>query len=333
METQTTSTGVLQGDTLVSYLFIICLDYLLRTSIYLMKENGFKLAKEKSRRYPAHTITDMDYADDITLLANTPAQAETQLHSLERAAGGIGRHVNADKTEYMWFNQRGNISTLKGGPLKLVDKFTYQESSVSTTEEDINTRLAMTWTAIDRLSVIWKSDLNDKIKRTFFQTAVVPILLYGCTTWTLTKRTQKRLDGNYTRMPRAILNKSWRQHRTKQQLYGYLPSITKSIQVRRTRHVVHWWRSKDELISDILLWTHSNGRAKVGLPARTYLQQLCADTGCSLEDFPEAMDDRDGWRERVREIRAGSVTWWWWSWYRFNNNHLFGHNSMISSKW
>ena len=104
-----------------------------------MKENGFKLAKERSRRYPAQTITDANYADDITLLANTPAQAETQLHSLERAAAGIELYLNADKTEYMCFNQRGDISTLKGGPLKLVDKFTYLGSSVSSTKKDINT--------------------------------------------------------------------------------------------------------------------------------------------------------------------------------------------------
>ena len=124
---------------------------MVRTSIDLMKENGFKLAKEKSRRYPAQTITDADYADDIVLLANTLAQAETLLHSLEQAAGGIGLHVNADKTEYMCFNQRGDIFTLKGGPLKLVDKFTYLGSSVSSTEKDINTRLAKAWTDIDRL--------------------------------------------------------------------------------------------------------------------------------------------------------------------------------------
>ena len=74
------------------------------------------------------------------------------------------------------------------------------------------------------------------MKRSFFQAAVVSILLYECTTWTLTKRLKKKLDGNYTRMLRAILNKSWRQHPTRHQLYGYLPPITKTIQVRRTRH-------------------------------------------------------------------------------------------------
>ena len=90
--------GVLQGDTLAPYLFIICLHYVLRISIDKIKENGFKLTKERSRRYPAKTITDADYADDIALLANAPAQAETLLHNLERAATGIGLHVNAHKT-------------------------------------------------------------------------------------------------------------------------------------------------------------------------------------------------------------------------------------------
>ena len=117
--------GVLQGDTLAPYLFIICLDYVLRTSIDKIKENGFELTKKRSKRYPATTITDADYADDIAILANTPDQAETLLHSLERAAASIGLHVNAHKTEYMCYNQTGDISTLEGTPLKLVDKFTY----------------------------------------------------------------------------------------------------------------------------------------------------------------------------------------------------------------
>ena len=102
-----------------------------------------------------------------------------------------------------------------------------------------------------KLLVIWKSDLTDKMKRSFFQAAVVLILLYGCTTWTLTKQLEKKLDSNYTRMLRAILNKSWRQHPTKHQLYGHLPPITKTIQVRRTRHAGHCWRSRDKLISDV----------------------------------------------------------------------------------
>ena len=122
--------GVLQGDTLVPYLFIICLDYLLRTSIDKIKENGFKLTKERSRGYPTKTITDANYADDIALLANTSAQPETLLHNLEKAAAGISLHFNAHKTEYMFFNLIGDIYTLNGSPLKLVDKFIYLGSSI-----------------------------------------------------------------------------------------------------------------------------------------------------------------------------------------------------------
>ena len=150
------------------------------------------------------------------------------------------------------------------------------------------------------------------MKRSFFQAAVVSIQLHECTTWTLTKRVEKKLDGNYTRMLPAILNKSWRQHPTKHQLYGHLPPITKTIQVRRTRHAGHCRRSRNELISDVLLWTHTYGRAKAGQPARTYIQQLSGDTGCSPVDLPEAMNDREKCRQRVRDICAGGTTWWWW---------------------
>ena len=142
---------------------------MLRTSIDNIRENGFELTKKRNRRYPAKTITDADYADDIALLANTPNQAETLLHSLERATAGIGLHVNAHKTEYMCYNQTGDISTVDGTSLKLEDKFTYLGSSVSSTEKDIDTRLTKAWTAIDRLAIIWKSDLADKMKHIFLR--------------------------------------------------------------------------------------------------------------------------------------------------------------------
>ena len=133
------------------------------------------------------------------------------------------------------------------------------------------------------------------MKCNFFQAVVMSILLYGCTTWMLTKCMEKKLNSNYTRMLQVILNKSWRQHPTKQQLYSYFPPIMKTIHVRWTGHAGHYWRSKDELISDILPWTPSHGQAKEGWPARTYIQQLCVNTGCNLEDLLEAIDDREGW--------------------------------------
>ena len=139
---------------------------------------------------------------------------------------------SAHKTEYMCYNQTGDISTLDWTSLKLVEKCTYLGSSVSSTEKDIDTRLTKAWTAIDRLSIIWKSDLTDKMKRSFFQTAVVSILLYGCTTWTLTKRLEKKLDDNYKQYWTSPGDNT-------PQGTNYTATsspITKTIQVRRTRH-------------------------------------------------------------------------------------------------
>ena len=189
----------------------------------------------------------------------------------------------------MCFNQTGDISTVNGCSLKLVDKFTYLGSSVSSTETDIDTRLAKASTAINRLSVIWKSDLTNKMKRSFFQAAVVSILLHGCTTWTLT---------NGWRKSKAT------PHKAAENTATYHPSKLDEPDMRD-----NCWRSRDELISDVLLWTPSDGRAKAGRPARTYIQQLCVDTGCSQENMPEVMNDREGWRERVRQIRADGTRW------------------------
>ena len=218
----------------------------------------------------------------------------------------------------MWFNQRGDISTLNSSSLKWVDKFINRDRHQHANSKSMG--------SYDRLSVIWKSDLIDKIKSSFFQAAVVSILLYGCTTWTLTKRMEKKPDGNYTKMLRKILSKFWRQHLRKQQQYGHQPPITKTIQVRRTRHAEHCWRSKDELISDIILWTPLHGRAQAGQPVRTYIQHLCADTGCSLENLLGAMDVRDGCRERVRKICAGGATRWW-----HDDDHTNVKNSVSSN--
>ena len=126
------------------------------------------------------------------------------------------------------------------------------------------------------------------------------------------KSMEKKLDGIYTRTLQALLNKVLGQYTTKQLLYGHQPTITKTMQVRRTRHAGHCWRRRDELISDIFLRTPSHIRAKAGRQSRTYIQHFYADSGCNLEDLPGAMVDRDGWGRRVREIHAGDARWWWW---------------------
>ena len=163
--------GVLQGEILAPYLFIICLSYVLRSSDK-MKENGFKQTKEKSRWYAAQKNSDADYADEIALL--------TSAHSLERTAAGIGLHVNAQDREYICFNQSSDTSTLNRSSLKLVNNFTYLDRHHHATSKGIDSN--------DRLSITWKSHLTDKIKLSFFQ-VIVSILLYGCTTLNVWRKT------------------------------------------------------------------------------------------------------------------------------------------------
>ena len=161
------------------------------------------------------------------------------------------------------------------------------------------------------LLIDYRSYPSDEIKFDFFQAVVVSIQLYGCTPWMLRMHREEKLDESCARMLWAALNKSWKQHPMKQQLYGRLPPISKTIQVRWKRHAGHCWRSKNKIISDVLLWTLSHGCTNDGWQRRTHLPQLCTDTRCRLEDKPGAMDDRDDWQERARKIHASSGTWWW----------------------
>ena len=187
--------------------------------------------------------------------------------------------------------ERERVKGLKGGWFDLIMLICTKSISIvlmmfiwisvhylSVSKSHGNLSLVKTWTAIDKLS-IWKSNLSDKIKCSFFQAAVVSILLYGRTIWPLTKCIEKKLDGTFTRMLQVILNKSSKQYPTKQQLHSHLPLIIKTIQIRQTRHEGHSWTGKDELISDPFLWTFLHGRG--GRPSRTYQQQHCADRGCT----------------------------------------------------
>ena len=150
------------------------------------------------------------------------------------------------------------------------------------------------------------------------------------------KTAEKKLDGNYTIVLRAILNKSWRQHPTRHQLYGHQPPITKTIQVRRARHTGHCWRNKEALISDVLLWAPTYGQAKAGRPARTYIEQLCEDTGCSPEDLPEVMNDREKWGPGISVLETwhdddGGECWS----IGDSRVHIYCHHSQVNSgsKW
>ena len=155
----------------------------------------------------------------------------------------------------MCFNEDSIISPLNGKPLKFVDKLV----AISQTKIDDNIHIDKKWTPIGELKTVREVERPDRIKRKFFLPVIMLVLLYSCTTWSLRKRLRRKLDGNYTRMLHAILNKSKKKHPTKQQLYGHLPPISQTIQERRARHASHFWSSKNELTSDLLLWTPTHG--------------------------------------------------------------------------
>ena len=293
--------GVLQEDTLAPYLFIIALDFVLRCSIDPNKSLGFTLHKSKSRRHPAVKLTDVD---DLALLADKCSDAEKLLHLLEYAAEKVGLKVNAKKTEYINYNHHGTIKTTKNHQLKSVDNFVYLGSNIASTKKDVDIRIAKAWSVINKLTTIWKSNLSDNLKRNFFRATTGSVLLYGSTTWTLTKSLELKLDGAFTRMLRAALNVSWREHPTNERLYGNIPKLTTMIREQRTRLAGHSYRSKQELASDLILWQPTHGHRGRGRPNKTYIDQLAADTGCPSDHLATAMSDRPSWKERVRAIRA-----------------------------
>ena len=262
--------GMLEGDTLAPFLFVICLDYALRISVDKCNEYGLTLELARSRRFHTKKITDADYADDLALLSDNLYNAQKLLHILEKSAAFIGLHANATKTEYMCYNQDGPIEALNKNLLKKVDDFMYLGSNIASTERDVLIRISKAWGAIDHSRPIWKSTLPEQIKKGFFRAVVESVLLYGSSAWTLTKRLESKLNGTNTRMLRAILNIHWRIYPSKERLYGDLVRITSVIKERRTRFPGHCYRSKDEVVRDLTLWTLKHGKAKVGRPSNLH---------------------------------------------------------------
>ena len=157
------------------------------------------------------------------------------------------------------------------------------------------------------IHLIWKSDLPRNIKVEFFRATVESVLLYGGETWTLTKSLEQRLDGCYTRLLRAALNISWRQHTTNKELYGDLPRVSTTLRERRLRFSGHCWRSKAEVIPKLLFWQPTQGRRSRGRPAQTYIDQMERDTGLLRTEIPTVMEDRKEWKDLILNVRARSI--------------------------
>ena len=296
--------GILQGDTLAPFLFIIVIDYVMRVSVDTIKEKGFLYQPRKSSRYPALHITDADFADDIALLADNLPNAQALLSALESAANCTGLYLNETKTECLPINIRNRIEmkTLANNILKHVDDYKYLGSHIINSEKDFITRKGMAWAACNKMDKIWKSNIDRTIKIRIFRAAIEPILLYGSETWTLSAKQHQRLDGCYTRLLRRVLNHSWKKHPTLATLYGNLPPISLLVKRRRIQFAGHCARATDELVSSFVLWRHPSSQRRSR--KLTFPDTLSRDTNINKDDLKTAMTDRVFWKSVVSSVSA-----------------------------
>ena len=300
--------GILQGDTLAPFLFIVIVDYVLRMSVDTIDSKGFQIKPKRSSRYPAEYLTDTDFADDIALISNSLANAQSLLQSLEQASNCVGLYLNESKTEYVnkcKSDSDNTIKTLNSTPLKKVADYKYLGSYISSSQKDFLTRKGMAWSACNDMHKIWSSQLSRKFKLSIFKATVEPILLYGSETWTLSRKLERRLDGTYTRLLMRAQNLSWKRHPTKPQIYGNLPPVSSLVKARRVQFAGHCCRAENEVISTLLLWNPVSGETRGR--KLSYPDVISRDVDIRRQDLSNAMMDREVWRNIVNSIVSTAV--------------------------
>ena len=295
--------GVLQGDTLAPFLFIIVLDYAMRKALG-DKENdlGFTLTPRRSRRNPKVAIADTDFADDIALLADAVKEAQELLTSVETECKKVGLGINGPKTKALAYNIENPqpLSTCDGTTLEYKDDFKYLGGWVDESAKDIAVRKGLAWQALNGMQKIWASSMNTELKKRFFLATVESILLYGCETWTLTVAMEKALDGCYTRMLRRVINTHWSVHMTNEELYGSIPKVSNKIASRRLQLAGHCYRHPELSTQKLILWEPTHGHRDVGRPKSSFIDTLKRDTGAtSAGELGNLMSDRVVWRTHV----------------------------------
>ena len=214
------------------------IDYAMRQAIGNdAPELGFNLDRRRSRRHNPNVITDLDFADDIALVAEELEQAQDFLHCVQENAAKIGLHLNSDKTEFMTFNEVQDtiLKTVNNENIKKIDSFKYLGAWIDDTANDVKVRKALTWNSCNKLNEIWKSSLCKLIKLWTHLMLVEFVLIYGSKTWTLTKSLEKIIDGTYTRLLRTVFNLSWSDLLTnRESSIGYWENNGKKTKVSRT---------------------------------------------------------------------------------------------------
>jgi hypothetical protein len=296
------TTGVLQGDTLAPFLFIIVLDYVMRGI-----PTGFGF---KTHSQPDVVLEDLDFADDIGLLDETIEQAQNHVESLAAGASSVGLKLNIDKTKFLALpRQASDIILADGSRIQQVEDFKYLGSMINSALTDINIRRGMAWGAFWDMSKIWKSaDIPLTLKVRIFNATCLSVLLYGCETWPLTKQICARLDSFATSCFRYMLNIKRTDHVTNTFVLSAVgqPSLSTLVKQRQLRWLGHTLRRTDNsYIRQFALYTPSHGKRQRGRPPLTYkkyIEQLIKNI--TTEDIETVAQDRDRWRQLVVDCSA-----------------------------
>jgi hypothetical protein len=328
--------GVLQGDTLAPYLFVIVMDYVMRKSADSVPDCGFELFKPRSARVrPDLTqfthLTDLAFADDIALLSGglnvglnaSLEKAQRLLDLVETEALKVGLSINKNKTEYMVITSSNATETessihlrLKSGEIKRVDDFKYLGSQLISSEKDLKHRKKLAWMACLKLKKIWLSKtLSRDMKLKIFQSIVEPVLLYGAQTWSMTETLNDTLDGCYTRLLRYAfsIRVTKDNHVFNKDLFGELDPVSVRLKRLRLRFAGHCHRSEStahQPVSQLMFWTPSSPMCQ---PTRILFPKLLKkDVFGSLSgEMTEAeiktkMKNRVEWRKFCDSLTAQS---------------------------
>ena len=296
--------GVMQGDTLAPFLLILVLDHAMTKAINGRElELGLTLQKRQSSRNPGKAICDLDFADDIVLLADDIERAKELLKAVQLECRKVGLELNDKKTEAMYFNNPiSPISTVDGTPIKQAktecgDQDCKYLGCWSCQDREIQTRKALAWQSLNKMSKVWKSKIDPKIKMLLFRATTESILTYGCATWTLTERDENKLDGTYTKMLRAVFNISWKDKIPNEQLYAGHQKLSQLIRTRRLKLAGHMFRDETNPAHSLVTWKPKHGTAKIGRPSASFPDILCSDLQIeTVRELEQHMRDRNSWR-------------------------------------
>ena len=315
-----TNLGILQGDVLAPFIFIIVLDFILKMAI-ADGSLGMTLHPCTANIPTEIKITDCAFADDIAAFSNSIRDNTRLCQNIADIASQYGLLINMKKTKFMTFNLKdytnttvipakkgerkphfmsGNQMCLNGTDIEEVADFKYLGAYIRTTAQDMHVRKGMAWQALNSMTKCWKSNLSRRTKVRLFKATVESVLLYGCETWTMSKALNCVIDGFYTRLLRKVFGISWKSHTTNLELYGDMPKISSIIRERRLRFAGHIHRHDDQLAHDLLFWSPLHGKRHRGRPNLSYKDVLYTDTGMTLDELKLVMMDRKKWKETVK---------------------------------